>query len=69
MEERKGGREERGRKEQRKGKKRREGKVRVREGGGTLEKRGERKGQGREGREHQLVFAIVCNTALPKYWI
>jgi len=22
-----------------------------------------------EGREHQLIFAIVCKTALPKYWI
>jgi len=37
--------------------------------GGKLEKGGERKGQGREGRKNQLIFVIVCDTALPKCWI
>ena len=38
-----------------------------RERNGEKERRG--RGRGGEGRKHQLIFAIVCKTALPKYWI
>ena len=51
-------------------------------GRGRKEKKGKgREGKGREmgksrgeegageGREHQLIFAIVCDRALPKCWI
>jgi len=44
------------------------GKERESVGRREMGKRREKEGAG-EGREHQLIFAIVCDTALPKCWI
>jgi len=64
--ERKGRREKKEKETERE--RRREGKRRVWEGIRKMGKRRKKEGAG-EGRDHQLIFAIICDTALLKCWI